>query len=133
MSPILKEFVQLLKKVQLNPPRIGFISNVTGNWITDEQATNPNYWSQHLRQTVRFSDGISQLLEQFTGVFLEVGPGRTLSTFTTQHLDVNAKQQVLTSLPHVKDQQSDVNFLLQTLGRLWLFGVDYRLARILYP
>ncbi|MBW4685869.1 MAG: acyltransferase domain-containing protein [Komarekiella atlantica HA4396-MV6] len=124
MSPILNEFVHLLKKVQLNPPRIGFISNVTGSWITDAQATNPDYWGQHLRQTVKFSDGISQLLEQFAGVFLEVGPGRTLSTFTTQHLDVNTKQHVLTSLRHVKEQQSDVSFLLQTLGRLWLFGVD---------
>ncbi|MDZ8092005.1 MAG: beta-ketoacyl synthase N-terminal-like domain-containing protein [Nostoc sp. DedQUE05] len=124
MSPILEEFVQLLKTVQLNSPRIGFISNVTGTWITDAQATNPAYWSQHLRQTVRFSDGISQLLEQFAGVFLEVGPGRTLSTFSTQHLDKNAKQYILTSLPHLKEQQSDVGFLLQTLGRLWLFGVN---------
>ncbi|KAB8316001.1 polyketide synthase, partial [Tolypothrix campylonemoides VB511288] len=74
--------------------------------------------------TVRFSDGISQLIKQFEGVFLEVGPGRTLSTLTTQHLDRNAKQQVLTSLRHVKEQQSDVAWLLQTLGRLWLSGVE---------
>nr|WP_322712410.1 polyketide synthase [Nostoc sp. ChiSLP03a]MDZ8213672.1 beta-ketoacyl synthase N-terminal-like domain-containing protein [Nostoc sp. ChiSLP03a] len=124
MSPILEEFVQLLKTIQLNPPHISFISNVTGTWITDGQATNPTYWSQHLRQTVRFSDGISQLLDQFAGVFLEVGPGRTLSTFSTQHLDKNAKQYILTSLPHLKEQQSDVRFLLQTLGRLWLLGVN---------
>ncbi|MDZ7967880.1 MAG: beta-ketoacyl synthase N-terminal-like domain-containing protein [Nostoc sp. DedSLP03] len=124
MEPILSTFTEAVKKVKLHPPRIRFISNVTGSWITDAQATNPNYWSQHLRQTVRFSDGISQLLEQFEGVFLEVGPGRTLSTLTTQHLDKNTKQQVLTSLRHVKEQQSDVNFLLQTLGRLWLFGVE---------
>jgi acyl transferase domain-containing protein/acyl carrier protein len=124
MSPILSAFIEAIKTVKLNPPRIRFISNVTGSWITDEQATNPNYWSQHLRQTVRFSDGISQLLRQFEGVFLEVGPGRTLSTLTTQHLDKNAKQQVLTSLSHVKEQQSDVSFLLQTLGRLWLNGVE---------
>ncbi|MEH2106018.1 type I polyketide synthase [Nostoc sp.] len=124
MEPILSAFIQAIKTVKLNPPRIRFISNVTGTWITDEQATNPNYWSQHLRETVRFSDGISQLLKQFEGVFLEVGPGRTLSTLTTQHLDKNAKQQVLTSLSHVKEQQSDVSFLLQTLGRLWLAGVE---------
>ncbi|MBW4569109.1 MAG: acyltransferase domain-containing protein [Tolypothrix carrinoi HA7290-LM1] len=124
MSPILEEFVQLVKTVKLNPPRIRFISNVTGSWITDEQATNPNYWSQHLRQTVRFSDGISQLIQQFKGIFFEVGPGRTLSTLTTQHLDKNTKQQVLTSLRHVKEQQSDVSFLLQILGRLWLDGVE---------
>ncbi|WP_414582646.1 beta-ketoacyl synthase N-terminal-like domain-containing protein [Scytonema sp. PCC 10023] len=124
MSPILEPFVQAVKKVKLRPPRLRFISNVTGSWITDEQATNPSYWSQHLRQTVRFSDGISQLLRQFEGVFLEVGPGRTLSTLTTQHLEKNAKQQVLTSLRHVKEQQSDVAWLLQTLGRLWLSGVE---------
>ncbi|MEH1851361.1 MAG: beta-ketoacyl synthase N-terminal-like domain-containing protein [Nostoc sp.] len=124
MEPILQAFIELVKKVKLNPPRIRFISNVTGTWITDAQATNPDYWCQHLRQTVRFSDGISLLLKQFEGIFLEVGPGRTLSTITTQHLEKNTKQQVLTSLRHVQEQQSDVNFLLQTLGRLWLFGVE---------
>ena len=124
MEPILEPFVQAVKKVKLNPPRIRFISNVTGTWITDDEATNPNYWGQHLRQTVKFSSGISQLLEQFEGIFLEVGPGRTLSTLTTQHLKPEAKQLVLTSLRHVKEQQSDVSFLLQTLGRLWLSGVE---------
>ncbi|MDZ8092004.1 MAG: SDR family NAD(P)-dependent oxidoreductase [Nostoc sp. DedQUE05] len=113
-----------LTKVQLNPPSIRFISNQTGSWITDAQATNPNYWSQHLQKTVKFADSISQLLGQFEGVFLEVGPGQNLSTLTKQHLDINAKQYVLTSLPHVKEQQSDVSFVLQTLGQLWLFGVD---------
>jgi len=120
----LEPFVQAVKKVKLNLPRIRFISNVTGTWITDDQATNPNYWGQHLRQTVKFSDGISQLLEQFEGVFLEVGPGRTLSTLTTQHLKPEAKQIVLASLAHAKEQQSDVSYLLQTLGRLWLSGVE---------
>ncbi|MEH2088562.1 type I polyketide synthase [Nostoc sp.] len=124
MEPILPAFIEVIKTVKLNPPRIRFISNVTGNWISQEQATNPNYWCEHLRETVRFSDGISQLIQEFEGVFLEVGPGRTLSTLTTQHLDGNAKQQVLTSLRHVKEQQSDVAWLLQTLGRLWLSGVE---------
>ncbi|MHC5744956.1 MAG: type I polyketide synthase [Nostoc sp.] len=124
MEPILPAFIEVIKTVKLNPPRIRFISNVTGSWISKEQATNPNYWCEHLRETVRFSDGISQLIQQFEGVFLEVGPGRTLSTLTTQHLNGNAKQQVLTSLRHVKEQQSDVAWLLQTLGRLWLSGVD---------
>lgn len=124
MESILSEFSEAVKTVKLNPPKIRFISNVTGSWISFEQATNPDYWCQHLRQTVRFSDGISQLIQQFEDVFLELGPGRTLSTLTTQHLEKNAKQQVLTTLRHVKEQQSDVNFLLQTLGRLWLFGVE---------
>jgi len=124
MEPILSEFSEAVKVVKLNPPKTCFISNLTGTWITCEQATNPDYWCQHLRQAVRFSDGVSLLIQQFEGVFLEVGPGRTLSTLTTQHLEKNAKQQVLNSLRHVKEQQSDVSFLLQTLGRLWLSGVE---------
>ncbi|MEM7581623.1 MAG: type I polyketide synthase, partial [Cyanobacteria bacterium P01_A01_bin.80] len=124
MEPILEAFSQVFKTVKLNSPSIGFISNVTGDWISESQATNPDYWCQHLRRTVRFSDGISQLIKQFAGVFLEVGPGRTLSTLTTQHLEKNAKQQVLTCLRHVKENSSDVKFLLQTLGRLWLSGVE---------
>ncbi|MUG96486.1 acyltransferase domain-containing protein [Scytonema sp. UIC 10036] len=124
MSPILSAFTEAIKTVKLNPPKLRFISNVTGSWISSQQATNPDYWCQHLRQTVRFSDGILQLIQQLEGVFLEVGPGRTLGTLTTQHLEKDAKQQVLTSLRHVKEQQSDVSFLLQTLGRLWLSGVE---------
>ncbi|MFN6559107.1 MAG: SDR family NAD(P)-dependent oxidoreductase [Nostoc sp. ChiSLP01] len=129
MSPIVEEFVQWVSKFQLNPPRIRFISNVTGSWISNEQATNPSYWGQHLRQTVRFSDGICQLIQQFEGVFLEVGPGNSLSTFTKQHLDRSAKQVALTSLRHVKEQVSDSNLLLQTLGRLWLSGIDIDWSR----
>ncbi|MBN3951416.1 MAG: SDR family NAD(P)-dependent oxidoreductase [Nostoc sp. NMS7] len=124
MAPILEAFTSFVNKVKLNLPQIRFISNLTGSWITDQQATSPNYWSQHLRQTVQFSAGISQLLEQFEGVFLEVGPGRTLSTLTTQHLKPDAKQLVLNCLRHAKEQQSDVSFLLHTLGRVWLAGVE---------
>ncbi|ALF56609.1 PscL [Nostoc piscinale CENA21] len=124
MEPILPAFRETFKTVKLHPPKISFISNVTGTWITPAQATNPDYWCQHLRQTVRFSEGILQLIQQFDGVFLEVGPGRSLSTLTTQHLNKNSQQQVLSLLRHIKDEQSDICFLLQTLGRLWLAGIE---------
>ncbi|MFW9259421.1 acyltransferase domain-containing protein, partial [Nostoc sp. CALU 546] len=123
MQPIVPEFVEVVNQVKLNVPSIRFISNVTGTWISDSDATNPSYWGEHLRQTVRFSDGISQLL-QFEGVFLEVGPGRTLTTFTKQHLQSDFKQLVVNCLRHVKEEQSDFAYLLQALGRLWLFGVE---------
>ncbi|MCF2149903.1 SDR family NAD(P)-dependent oxidoreductase [Desmonostoc muscorum LEGE 12446] len=117
-----KEQLQGLKKVKLNPPRIRFISNLTGSWITDAQATNLNYWCQNLQQNGRLSDSISQILEQFEGVFLEVGREQNLSRLTKEHLDINVKQHVLICLS--QNQQSDVSFLLQTLGQLWLFGVS---------
>ncbi len=121
MNPIVHSFTEEVKKVKLNPPQIPFISNVTGTWITATEATNPNYWAQHLRQTVRFSEGISELLKDSRLLFLEVGPGRTLSTLTKQQA---SEQIVLSSLPHPKDEHSDVATVLNALGRLWLAGVQ---------
>jgi acyl transferase domain-containing protein/acyl carrier protein len=124
MQPILEQFILVVKKVKLKSPQIPFISNLTGTWIKKDEATNPNYWSQHLRFCVRFSSGISELLKQHEGILLEVGPGRTLSTLTKQHLQPDAKQFVLSSLRHPKEQQSDVAFLLNTLGQLWMAGAE---------
>lgn len=123
MDPILESFTLAVKKVTLNPPQIPYLSNVTGTWITTSQATDPNYWAKHLRSCVRFSKGLQQLLEKPEQILLEVGPGRTLSTLATQHSVKTAKQVVLTSLRHPQDHLSDVEFLLTTLGKLWLFGV----------
>ena len=120
MEPMIEPFTKLLRQVTFNPPQIPFVSNLTGTWITPAEATNPNYWARHLRQPVRFSAGLTELLKRPERVLLEVGPGRTLSTFAKQHQSDNG---VLNSLRHPQEQQSDVAFLLNSLGRLWLAGV----------
>lgn len=122
VQPLLEPYTQQLQKVKRNPPQIPFISNVTGTWITTAEATDPHYWTRHLRQTVRFSEGMTELLKEPERILLEVGPGRTLSAFAKQH--DNLEPVVLTSIRHPQEQQSDVAFLLNTLGRLWLFGVQ---------
>lgn len=119
MEPILEPFIKEVEKVKLNPPQIPLISNVTGTWITDEQATDPNYWATHLRQTVQFSAGISTLLQP-NYILLEVGPGRSLVTLAKKH----SHSLTLCSLRHPQEQQSDVAFLLNALGKLWLYGVQ---------
>ncbi|KYC36595.1 polyketide synthase [Scytonema hofmannii PCC 7110] len=120
MDSILEPFTKQVEKVNLNPPQIPFISNLTGTWITANEATNPSYWARHLRQTVRFATGIAELIKESEHILLEVGPGRTLSTFAKQQTN---ESMVFSSMRHPKDQQSDVAFLLNTLGRLWLAGV----------
>ncbi|MGI2908927.1 SDR family oxidoreductase [Tolypothrix sp. VBCCA 56010] len=122
MEPIIQPFTQLLQLVKLNPPQIPFVSNVSGTWITATEATDPNYWARHLRQPVHFNEGIAQLVQTHERILLEIGPGRTLSTFALQHQ--TEKLAVLTSMRHPQEQQSDVAFLLNTLGRLWLLGVE---------
>ncbi|MHC5747097.1 MAG: type I polyketide synthase, partial [Nostoc sp.] len=107
MDSILEVFTEQVKKVNLNPPKIPFISNLTGRWITTSDATDSSFWTKHLRDTVRFGIGIAELIKDSKQVLLEVGPGRTLNTFAKQQTD---DAIVLSSMRHPKDQQSDVAF-----------------------
>jgi acyl transferase domain-containing protein len=123
MEPILEAFADEVAKLELKPPQTPFVSNLTGDWITDSQATDPRYWASHLRNTVRFSDGVSQLLKTPNQVLLEIGPGDTLAGLARQHLAHNEGPIVLTSMRHVRVTQPDTQYLLTTLGKLWLAGV----------
>jgi acyl transferase domain-containing protein/SAM-dependent methyltransferase/acyl carrier protein len=122
MEPILSPFSERLKQVHLHPPRIPFISNVSGTWITAEEATDANYWVKHIRQPVCFADGLQKLLSADDYILLEVGPGRTLSQFAKRHPDKRAEQVVLSTLRHPEETESDLAFLLNTAGHLWLSG-----------
>jgi phthiocerol/phenolphthiocerol synthesis type-I polyketide synthase E len=120
MDPIVGPFTELMQRMQLNPPQIPFISNVTGDWITADDATDPGSWARALRQTVRFADGLQTILQDPQQILLEVGPGRTLSTFARQHPAKKAEHVILTSMRHPQETQPDVAFALTTLGKLWL-------------
>jgi len=87
MEPILEPFTERVKQVSLKPPQIPYLSNVTGTWITAQEATAPSYWARHLRQTVRFAEGLQELLKEPAQILLEVGPGWTLSKLTRRHPD----------------------------------------------
>ncbi len=124
MEPIVEPFTERVKKVNLKPPKTPFISNVTGTWITEDQATDPSYWARHLRRTVLFDSGLQQLLKQSDWLLLEVGPGWTLNTLAKQHPNKAVGQVVLSSLRHPQESQSDMVFLLNTLGKLWSAGLQ---------
>src|SRR5262249_50824417 len=94
----------------------------TGTWITAAMATDPEYWVRHLRQEVRFAEGVATLLNEPGLVLLEVGPGRTLGSFARQQTSTSV---IVSSLPRAAEaSSSDMAFLLTALGRLWLAGVD---------
>jgi phthiocerol/phenolphthiocerol synthesis type-I polyketide synthase E len=124
MGPILDAFTEKVKQISLSAPQIPLVSNLTGTWLTSEEAMSPSYWARHLRHTVRFSDCVQELLKEPKRVFLEVGPGHTLSTFVKQHVDGAKGREVLSSVRHPKEDRSDIAFILNTLGRLWLAGVQ---------
>ncbi|HKN83380.1 MAG TPA: SDR family NAD(P)-dependent oxidoreductase, partial [Pyrinomonadaceae bacterium] len=124
MTPIMETFARAVAKIRLSPPTIPYISNVTGRWITDAEATSPAYWAQHLRQPVRFSDGVHELLKQKKAILLEVGPGRALSTLVRQHPDAGAAGPIINCIRHPNDKDSDEAVLLNAIGKLWLAGVN---------
>ncbi len=124
MDPILEEFRSQVSRVSLQPPRIPFISNRTGTWITAQQATDPGYWVEHLRQSVRYADGVAELFSQPERVLLEVGPGRTLTTLASRHPSRQG-QPVIASLPDsLKEDSDDFASLLSALGSLWMAGLQ---------
>ena len=130
MEPMLAPFAQAVRRVGLRAPQQPYISNVTGTWITAEQATDPAYWTAHLRQPVRFADGLAALLADPHTVLLEIGPGQTLATLARQHPAKTLGQTVLNTLRHPQDQQSDRAFLLGALARLWLAGAQIDAAKL---
>ena len=128
-DPILEEFGTFIRTLNLQKPSIPFISNRTGKVITDEQALDPDYWVEHLRREVRFSDGLETLLETPGRVLLEVGPGQTLSSFARQQ-PTTAPINIVSSIRHKADESSDADFFLAALGRLWASGVEVELDRL---
>lgn len=130
VEPILERFEALIQTVSLQPPSIPYISNLTGTWITREQAVDPGYWVQHLRQPVRLSEGIEELWRDRSRVFLEVGPGQMLTTLFIQHpASGGAFESVISTMAAPHDGQPAAGLLTHALGRLWTQGVPLDWAK----
>src|SRR5205807_5627604 len=80
MEPVLADLRSALRSVALGPPRIPYVTNLTGTWATDRETTSPEHWARHLCAPVRFADGLGTLLQTADPILLEVGPGEALST-----------------------------------------------------
>ncbi len=120
LEPILDEFGTYLRAITLKPPQIPFTSNRTGEMITPEQAMSPDYWVDHLRGTVHFSECIGTLAEK-NRIFIEVGPGRAMAALASQHPLIEANQ-VTNTLRHPADDTADDAYFLAMLGRIWALG-----------
>lgn len=125
LTPVREALTALARSIQLHAPTIPYISNLTGTWITAEQATDPAYWAEHMCRPVNFLQGIETLAQEAQQVLLEIGPGQVLSAAVRQHLAWRADPYdlVFSTLPSRYERQSDRQALLATLGKLWLAGV----------
>jgi len=123
MEPMLQPFTEAMGRVQLKEPQIPFISNLTGTGIKKREAVDPRYWADHLREAVRFADGINELLKKPGRVLLEIGPGHTLTTMVKRIAGKGSSATLVQSLSEPGEQNSDLAAVLTALGRLWLNGV----------
>jgi len=118
MQDMLAEFRRTVAEVERSTPKIPFVSNVTGAMITDSQASDPEYWVSHVRNTVRFGEGIQTLVKSGTDVFVEVGPGTTLTALLRE-----AGIAGISLLRHPRTTHNDNAVLMQGLAELWIRGV----------
>jgi acyl transferase domain-containing protein/thioesterase domain-containing protein/acyl carrier protein len=131
LEPILSEFERFCRTIAFQKPRIPFVSNLSGTWITDKEAMDPAYWVRHLRNTVRFDQGARTLTAGGSCALLEVGPGRSLASLCRQQ--PGKAVVVATSLRHPSEATSDVAFLKEAVGRLWLAGIEIDPTRFFAP
>jgi phthiocerol/phenolphthiocerol synthesis type-I polyketide synthase E len=128
MDPVLNEFEDSVASVRLHEPKIPFASTLTGHWA-DAAVTKPQYWSNQLRSEVRFADALRTVEGPNSRVaanpiFLEVGPGRALTTFAGLSAKRSGSQHsCFASLPGAEDGRADTETMFAALGALWANGV----------
>ncbi|MFF8848291.1 SDR family NAD(P)-dependent oxidoreductase, partial [Streptomyces sp. NPDC015127] len=120
MEPMLAEFTAVAEDLSYARPQIPFVSTLTGGPVSEEIA-DPGYWVRHVREPVRFADGITELAAQGVGVFLEVGPDAVLSTMAEDCLSDDTDAVLV---PAQRRDRSESHTLLTALGRLHTHGLD---------
>jgi amino acid adenylation domain-containing protein/FkbM family methyltransferase len=122
MDAVLAPFGERVRRIALAPPAIPYLSNLTGDWILSEEATDPESWVNHLRRPVLFAGGAARLAESLPGVVLvEVGPGSALGKLVR---GLPGAPLALAAMRGPRDPGADEAKLYRALAGLWLAGVE---------
>ncbi|MFE2616399.1 type I polyketide synthase, partial [Micromonospora chalcea] len=119
MDPMLEEFRSVVAGLDWRVPRVPIVSNVTGAVADPLELVDPEYWVRHVRQPVRFADGVAALRAQGVDTFLEVGPDATLTAMVAEIVADAGVRCVAVS----RRDQPEVGVLTSALGQLWVAGV----------
>jgi amino acid adenylation domain-containing protein len=123
IEPVLPRFIDEVKRVEFNSPQIPYVSTLTARWITDSEVKDPNYWARHFCETVVFARAVEELRKEAGSLFLEVGPGQSL-TLLVRQMCKQSGQAVVSSLSDVVSPDSDQDAVVSALGQLWINGVE---------
>lgn len=129
VEPILREFRDFIENINLHSPQIPYISNVTGDWAKNEDVVSPDYWIRHLREAVKFADGIKKLAAQENDlILLEIGSGTLGALAHSCFGELNFKRdysaKIVNSLKHPLEKSDDAEVFLAAVGKLWANGIE---------
>ncbi|MGV9317297.1 type I polyketide synthase, partial [Streptomyces sp. NPDC003691] len=124
MEPMLAEFAQVASTLSYAPPRISFVSTLTGLPVTHE-LTDPAYWVRQVREPVRFADAVTTLTTQGATRFLEIGPDTVLAPAAEDSLPTGTL-----TLSSQRRDRDESRTLLTALGTLHTHGTDLDLTAL---
>ncbi len=107
IEPMLDEFRQVASSITYSEPKIPLVSNLTGELLGAEQATDANYWVAHVRAPVRFMDGIDALVEQGASAYLEIGPDPVLLPMAQECLAGSDPAAELVFAPSLRGERDE--------------------------
>ncbi|MFG2943586.1 acyltransferase domain-containing protein, partial [Streptomyces sp. NPDC048282] len=118
MEPMLEEFRAVAEILTYSPPQVPVVSNVTGRIASAAEICTAAYWVRHVREAVRFADGVTELAAQGVSVFIELGPDGVLTGPGSQV----ASDAVF--VPALRSGRPEEQALLSALAGAWVHGVD---------
>ncbi|MGH3375519.1 MAG: type I polyketide synthase, partial [Actinoallomurus sp.] len=131
MDPILADFRRIAEGLTFEAPRIPLVSNVTGGLAEEDLIRTPEYWVRHVRETVRFGDGVRALAGAGVTAFLELGPDGVLAPMAEQSLDspegtespTGSESATAVVVPLLRADRPEENALLTGLARAHVAGL----------
>ena len=131
LNAIRDEYESYVKNVKLNNPKIDIVSGITGRLVDNGEITSVEYWGRHLTSTVKFVDGIKEISKNSNNVFIEIGPGNSLSMLAKRIIENNeCDHKVINLIRNKANKILDSKYLLEKLGKLWSYGVDVDLDKV---
>ncbi|MER7411393.1 type I polyketide synthase [Streptomyces cacaoi] len=123
MEPMLEDFQRAIEVLDFRAPVVPVVSNVTGEMASAEELTAPDYWVRHVRETVRFADGIDALVSEGADAFVELGPGSALAAMVQHCVDPEAHPDAV-AVAALRKGQGEETALLTALARLHTAGAE---------
>ncbi|MEV6618815.1 SDR family NAD(P)-dependent oxidoreductase [Streptomyces sp. NPDC051051] len=128
MDPMLDAFREVAVGISYTPPRMAVVSDVTGRAAAPGELEDPEYWVRHVREAVRFADGVAWLAGHGVDRFVEIGPDGTL-TALAQHCVAEDTGNIL-FVPSLRKDRDEPGALLDALARAFVKGVDVDWPRL---